>query len=102
LQQACGCIIGRDYPLPIVDHDIVSKENMGRMKEAYALHGGGGDALQDEENGGSGKHAATAASSSSSSSNAKSSSSGSSSATNNKKSKDAGTLDKFIVKKPKL
>jgi cryptochrome len=35
VQEACGCIIGRDYPEPIVDHSVVSKENMSRMKQAY-------------------------------------------------------------------
>lgn len=28
----CGCIIGKDYPYPIVDHTAISKVNMGRMK----------------------------------------------------------------------
>jgi hypothetical protein len=28
-------VIGVDYPFPIVDHDVVSKENMAKMKEAY-------------------------------------------------------------------
>lgn len=35
LQEKCGVIIGKDYPYPIVDHSVVSKSNMGRMKEAY-------------------------------------------------------------------
>jgi len=35
VQQGCGVIIGKDYPEPIVDHKIISKSNMGRMKEAY-------------------------------------------------------------------
>lgn len=35
VQKAAGCIIGTDYPRPIVDHDVVSKENIGRMKAAY-------------------------------------------------------------------
>jgi hypothetical protein len=35
-QQQWGCVIGEDYPHPIVDHDIVSKVNMMKMKEAYA------------------------------------------------------------------
>ena len=38
-QKQAGCIIGKDYPKPIVDHDKVSKENMSRMKLAYdAVH----------------------------------------------------------------
>jgi len=36
-QKAAGCIIGQDYPRPIVDHTVVSKENMGKMKKAYDL-----------------------------------------------------------------
>ena len=35
VQEAAGCVIGKDYPKPIVDHGIVSKENMGKMKVAY-------------------------------------------------------------------
>lgn len=35
-QKAAGCIIGKDYPKPIVDHDVISKKNIARMKEAYA------------------------------------------------------------------
>jgi len=35
VQKAAGCIIGTDYPRPIVDHDVVSKENISKMKAAY-------------------------------------------------------------------
>lgn len=35
-QKAAGCIIGQDYPRPMVDHSVISKVNIGRMKEAYA------------------------------------------------------------------
>jgi len=35
VQKAAGCIIGKDYPRPIVDHTVVCKENMERMKAAY-------------------------------------------------------------------
>lgn len=35
VQKAAGCLIGTDYPRPIVDHATVSKENMGKMKIAY-------------------------------------------------------------------
>lgn len=35
IQREAGCIVGKDYPFPIVDHDIVSKENMNKMKLAY-------------------------------------------------------------------
>lgn len=36
VQRAAGCVIGVDYPAPIVDHGRTSKENIGRMKVAYA------------------------------------------------------------------
>lgn len=29
------CIIGKDYPAPIVDHAVVHKTNISRMAEAY-------------------------------------------------------------------
>lgn len=35
MQEQAGCIIGKDYPRPIVDHDVASKENIGKMKIAY-------------------------------------------------------------------
>ena len=35
VQEAAGCIIGKDYPKPIVDHKIASKDNMMKMKLAY-------------------------------------------------------------------
>ncbi|XP_045118530.1 cryptochrome-2-like [Portunus trituberculatus] len=34
-QRAAGCIIGQDYPRPIVDHSIVMKRNLDRMAKAY-------------------------------------------------------------------
>merc|ERR1711953_865932 len=36
VQKGLGCIIGQDYPRPIVDHDVVHKENIQKMKAAYA------------------------------------------------------------------
>lgn len=36
VQQAAGCIIGKDYPQPIVQHEAISKKNIQRMKMAYA------------------------------------------------------------------
>ena len=36
-QKAAGCIIGKDYPKPIVDHDVISKKNIARMKEVGFL-----------------------------------------------------------------
>ena len=41
-QKAAGCIIGKDYPKPIVAHDVASKANMAKMAEAYAAHKEGG------------------------------------------------------------
>lgn len=35
VQRRCGCMIGHDYPYPVVDHTNISKVNMSRMKEAY-------------------------------------------------------------------
>ncbi len=35
VQRKAGCIIGRDYPFPIVDHATVHKANISRMAEAY-------------------------------------------------------------------
>ncbi|MBN3318031.1 CRY2 protein, partial [Atractosteus spatula] len=35
VQEQAGCIVGKDYPRPIVDHDVVSKKNIQRMKLAY-------------------------------------------------------------------
>lgn len=37
VQKLAGCIIGKDYPSPIVDHNQISKTNMNRMKLAYEL-----------------------------------------------------------------
>jgi cryptochrome len=45
VQKQAGVIIGKDYPEPIVDHAIVSKENMNRMKAAYDVF----NALKEEE-----------------------------------------------------
>ena len=41
VQEKCGCIIGKDYPKPIVDHDEARKSNISRMAAAYARRGGG-------------------------------------------------------------
>ena len=43
VQQDCGCIVGKGYPKRIVDHDIAVKENMAKLKIAYAAQGGGDD-----------------------------------------------------------
>lgn len=47
VQVAAGCIVGKDYPPPIVDHNVASKANMDKLARAYAADkAGGGD---DEE-----------------------------------------------------
>ena len=61
--QAAGCIIGKDYPKPTVDHDIVHKQNLEKMKAAYAAgrEGGAGGAGAGEaagDEGASGRSAA--------------------------------------------
>ncbi|KAM1060515.1 hypothetical protein FF1_025069 [Malus domestica] len=38
IQKKAKCIIGRDYPKPVVAHDSASKECKRRMAEAYALN----------------------------------------------------------------
>ncbi|TRY90608.1 hypothetical protein DNTS_034649, partial [Danionella cerebrum] len=38
IQERAGCIVGKDYPRPIVDHAVVHKKNLQRMKAAYAKH----------------------------------------------------------------
>lgn len=34
VQKEAGCVVGKDYPKPIVEHDKVSKENIDRFKQA--------------------------------------------------------------------
>ena len=38
VQQKAGCVVGVDYPKPMVDHAVVSKENMNKMSKAYEAH----------------------------------------------------------------
>jgi len=35
-QKKANCIIGKDYPKPIVDHETVKSRNLIRMKAAYS------------------------------------------------------------------
>ena len=35
VQKAAKCIIGKDYPVPMVNHAEVSKINTERMKQVY-------------------------------------------------------------------
>lgn len=41
VQHKCGCIIGKDYPKPIVDHDVAKQRNIERMKKARKAKYGG-------------------------------------------------------------
>ena len=34
VQKDAGCVIGVDYPAPMVDHDTTSKENLKKIKKA--------------------------------------------------------------------
>lgn len=36
VQQRAGCVVGKDYPHPVVNHDVVHKENIEKMAKAYA------------------------------------------------------------------
>ncbi|XP_042588957.1 cryptochrome circadian regulator 5 [Cyprinus carpio] len=36
VQERAGCIVGKDYPRPLVEHDVIHKKNIQRMKAAYA------------------------------------------------------------------
>ncbi|KAK7294117.1 hypothetical protein RJT34_17000 [Clitoria ternatea] len=38
IQTKAKCIVGKDYPMPVVSHDSASKECRRRMGEAYALN----------------------------------------------------------------
>lgn len=40
VQRKAKCVIGKDYPAPIVDHKYIHKINIGRMKEAYDANKG--------------------------------------------------------------
>ncbi|XP_028129721.2 cryptochrome-1-like [Diabrotica virgifera virgifera] len=35
IQQASKCIIGKDYPLPMVNHGVASRINIQRMRQVY-------------------------------------------------------------------
>lgn len=35
VQEKAGCIVGKDYPKPIVEHDKIRKKNIERMAQAY-------------------------------------------------------------------
>ncbi|KAH7681761.1 (6-4)DNA photolyase protein [Dioscorea alata] len=48
VQEKAKCVIGRDYPKPVVNHGIASKECKRRIGEAYALNLPS-DSLETEE-----------------------------------------------------
>ena len=48
VQRTAGCVIGTDYPRPIVDHKEAVKTNIARMKKARVDHYG--DTAMDEGN----------------------------------------------------
>jgi cryptochrome len=37
IQKKCKCIIGVDYPFPIVDHDVAKEKCLTKMKSAYQV-----------------------------------------------------------------
>eukprot|EP00761_Pharyngomonas_kirbyi_P000650 gb/GECH01000650.1/.p1 GENE.gb/GECH01000650.1/~~gb/GECH01000650.1/.p1 ORF type:complete len:528 (+),score=108.02 gb/GECH01000650.1/:1-1584(+) len=36
VQQKAKCVIGEDYPEPIIDHNTAKKDNMAKLKDVYA------------------------------------------------------------------
>jgi len=41
VQRGCGVVVGENYPNPIVEHKVMSKSNMQRMKQAYDAQANG-------------------------------------------------------------
>ena len=35
MQEAANCIIGKDYPLPCIDHEKAFRENVKKMKKYF-------------------------------------------------------------------
>ncbi|KAM3227918.1 hypothetical protein ACQJBY_059582 [Aegilops geniculata] len=46
VQEKARCIVGKDYPKPVVDHEAASKECRKRMEEAYASNRLGGNPVK--------------------------------------------------------
>lgn len=46
VQQKAKCVIGKDYPQPLVDHKEASNANKARLKEAYAMQKEGKDPVK--------------------------------------------------------
>ena len=38
VQKKAGCVVGVDYPTPIVDHAVASKECIEKLAAAYKAH----------------------------------------------------------------
>jgi hypothetical protein len=49
-QKAAGCILGKDYPKPIVDHDEAKKTCMDGMKRAFEKRREGKAAIKEPGN----------------------------------------------------
>jgi len=41
VQKSAGCIVGKDYPKPIVDHQKASKANLAKFKKALKAKAAG-------------------------------------------------------------
>ncbi|KAI9189095.1 hypothetical protein H9P43_000523 [Blastocladiella emersonii ATCC 22665] len=53
VQKAAGCVVGVDYPKPMLDHAAASKANMAKIKAALAaIRDGGGEGAREDEAGG--------------------------------------------------
>ncbi|XP_028766312.1 (6-4)DNA photolyase isoform X1 [Neltuma alba] len=49
VQKKANCVLGKDYPMPVVSHDSASKECRRRMAEAYALNKELNDSMSEED-----------------------------------------------------
>lgn len=56
VQRKAGCVVGENYPAPIVDHAAASAENKARMKAAYDAQKAGKPLTRFEEIDGDGPH----------------------------------------------
>lgn len=36
IQKSANCIIGRDYPVPVIDHTKATRNNLERMRQVYS------------------------------------------------------------------
>lgn len=61
VQKAAKCIIGKDYPKPVVNHEVVSQENIASFKKALSSSSSGSKrAPSSASSGGAGKRQRTA------------------------------------------